>query len=131
MTRELTIGKVARAAGVGVETVRYYERRGLVARPPRPPGSVRRYPDETVARLRFIRRAQALGFTLAEIQRLLALGNPRSCGRARALAAEKLSLVRDRIAALERMRGALEALIGRCDAARGRVACPIIETLAA
>jgi MerR family mercuric resistance operon transcriptional regulator len=131
MSRGLTIGKVARAAGVGVETVRYYERRGLVARPLRPPGSVRRYPDETVARLRFIRRAQALGFTLAEIRPLLALGDPQSCGRARALAAGKLSLVRERIAALERMRGALEALIGRCDAARGRLACPIIETLAA
>jgi MerR family mercuric resistance operon transcriptional regulator len=92
---------------------------------------VRHYPDETVARLRFIRRAQALGFTLAEIRRLLALGDPQGCGRARALAAQKLSLVRDRIAALERMRGALEALIERCDAVRGTLACPIIETLAA
>lgn len=130
MGQDLTIGKVARAAGVHVETVRYYQRRGLVPEPPRPTGGVRRYSHETVARLRFIKRAQELGFTLAEIRRLLALGNPQSCGRARALAAEKLALVRSRIADLERMRAVLDALIERCDVTRGRVACPIIETLA-
>lgn len=126
----LTIGKVARAAGVNVETVRYYQRTGLVSEPPRPAGGVRRYSEETVARLRFIKRAQELGFTLAEIRRLLELGDPQTCSKARALAAEKLSLVRTRIADLDRMRGVLEALIERCDAARGKVACPIIETLA-
>jgi len=131
MSRDLTIGKVARAAGVNVETVRYYQRSGLVPEPPRPAGSVRRYSNETVARLRFIKRAQELGFTLAEIRRLLALGDPQSCGKARALAAEKLALVRARIADLERMRAALESLIRRCDAVRGKVACPIIETLTA
>lgn len=131
MSPGLTIGKVARAAGVHIETIRYYQRMGLVAEPRRPPGGVRRYSDETVARLRFIKRAQELGFTLAEIRRLLALGDPQSCGKARALAAEKLALVRSRVADLERMRGVLEALIGRCDAGRGKVACPIIETLAA
>jgi MerR family mercuric resistance operon transcriptional regulator len=130
MGRDLTIGKVARAAGVNVETVRYYQRSGLVPEPPRPAGSVRRYSEETVARLRFIKRAQELGFTLAEIRRLLALGDPQSCAKARALAADKLSLVRSRIADLERMRFVLESLIERCDAVRGRVACPIIETLA-
>jgi MerR family mercuric resistance operon transcriptional regulator len=130
MDQQLTIGKVARAAGVNVETVRYYQRSGLVPEPPRPAGSVRRYSDETVARLRFIKRAQELGFSLAEIRRLLALGDPQSCGKARALAADKLSLVSSRIADLERMRAVLESLIERCDAVRGRVACPIIETLA-
>jgi len=130
MTQDLTIGKVARAAGVNVETVRYYQRSGLVPEPPRPAGSVRRYSEETVARLRFIKRAQELGFTLAEIRRLLALSDPQSCGKARALAAEKLLLVRARIADLERMRAVLAGLIERCDAVRGRVACPIIETLA-
>jgi len=84
MGRDLTIGKVARAAGVNVETVRYYQRSGLVPEPPRPAGSVRRYSEQTVARLRFIKRAQELGFTLAEIRRLLALGDPQSCGKARA-----------------------------------------------
>jgi MerR family transcriptional regulator, mercuric resistance operon regulatory protein len=130
MARDLTIGKVARAAGVNVETVRYYQRSGLVPEPPRPAGSVRRYSDETVARLRFIKRAQELGFTLSEVDRLLALGDPQSCARARALAAEKLSVVRARIADLDRMRAVLESLVERCDAARGKVACPIIQTLA-
>jgi MerR family mercuric resistance operon transcriptional regulator len=130
MGQDLTIGKVAGAAGVNVETVRYYQRSGLVPEPPRPAGSVRRYSEETVARLRFIKRAQELGFTLAEIRRLLALGDPQSCGKARALAADKLALVRSRIADLERMRAVLESLVERCDAVRGRVACPIIETLA-
>jgi MerR family transcriptional regulator, mercuric resistance operon regulatory protein len=130
MSPDLTIGKVARAAGVSVETVRYYQRSGLVPEPPRPAGGVRRYSDEIVARLRFIRRAQELGFTLAEIRRLLALGDPQSCGKARSLAAAKLALVGARIADLERMRAALESLVVRCDAARGKVACPIIETLA-
>jgi MerR family transcriptional regulator, mercuric resistance operon regulatory protein len=130
MGQELTIGKIARAAGVNVETVRYYQRSGLVPEPPRPAGGVRRYSHQTIARLRFIKRAQELGFTLAEIRRLLALVEPQSCGKARALAADKLALVRSRIADLERMRSALDALIERCDVARGRVACPIIETLA-
>jgi MerR family mercuric resistance operon transcriptional regulator len=130
MARDLTIGKVARAAGVNVETVRYYQRSGLVPEPPRPAGSVRRYSEETVARLRFIKRAQELGFTLAEIRRLLALGDPQSCAQARALAAEKLSLVRARIADLDRMGAVLESLVERCDAVRGKVACPIIQTLA-
>ena len=130
MGQELTIGKVAREAGVNVETVRYYQRSGLVPEPPRPAGGVRRYSEQTVSRLRFIKRAQELGFTLAEIRRLLALGDPQSCGKARALAADKLSLVRARLADLERMRSVLESLIERCDAVRGKVACPIIQTLA-
>ena len=130
MDRNLTIGRVARAAGVNVETVRYYQRCGLVTEPPRPPGGVRRYSSETVARLQFIKRAQELGFALAEIRRLLALGDPQTCGKARALAAEKLALVRGRLADLERMGSALQALIERCDAARGKVSCPIIESLA-
>lgn len=129
MERDLTIGKVASAAGVNVETVRYYQRSGLVPEPPRPPGGVRRYSKETVGRLRFIKRAQELGFTLAEIRRLLTLGDAQSCGKARALAAEKLLLVRSRLADLERMRSVLETLIEHCDAARGKVACPIIQSL--
>ena len=127
----LTIGAVAKAGGVGVETVRYYQRRGLLDEPRRPAGSVRRYGEETVRRLRFIKRAQELGFTLDEIRRLLTLGDPQACGKARALAAEKLVIVRSRLADLERMGGVLAALIERCDAGRGKVACPIIETLAA
>ncbi|MGQ0544486.1 MAG: Hg(II)-responsive transcriptional regulator [Betaproteobacteria bacterium] len=125
----LTIGKVAAAAGVNVETVRYYPRCGLLPQPPRPPGGVRRYSAETVARLRFIKRAQELGFSLAEVRRLLALGDPQSCGKARALAAGKLALVRGRLADLVRLERMLASLIRRCDAAKGKVCCPIIDSL--
>lgn len=129
MASNLTIGKVARAAGVNVETVRYYERVNLLPRPPRPSGGVRRYSDDAVARIRFIKRAQELGFSLAEIERLLALQDPQSCSAARSLAAEKLGLVEARLVDLERMRGVLKELIERCDARRGDVSCPIIESL--
>jgi MerR family mercuric resistance operon transcriptional regulator len=125
----MTIGRVATAAAVNVETIRYYQRRGLVPEPPRPPRGVRRYGDEFVARLRFIKRAQQLGFALREVQRLLALEDPQSCGKARSLAAEKLALVEARIADLEQMRGTLKELVARCDTRRGMVACPIIATL--
>jgi MerR family mercuric resistance operon transcriptional regulator len=129
MSSTLTIGRVAKAAGVNVETIRFYQRLRLLEEPARPPGGVRRYGGESVARLRFIKRAQQLGFSLAEVQRLLILEDPQSCGKARSLAAEKLALVEARIADLERMRGALKELVARCDVRRGKVACPIIATL--
>ncbi|MFY9316696.1 MAG: Hg(II)-responsive transcriptional regulator [Burkholderiales bacterium] len=129
MSSNLTIGRVAEAAGVNVETVRFYQRSGLLAEPVRPPGGVRRYGAEFVGRLRFIKRAQQLGFSLAEIQRLLVLEDPQSCSKARALAAEKLALVEARLADLDRMRGVLKDLVARCDVRRGKVACPIIATL--
>lgn len=130
MSSTQTIGRIAAAAGVNVETIRFYQRLGLLAEPARPPGGVRRYGSEVVARLRFIKRAQQLGFSLAEVQRLLVLGDPQSCGKARSLAAEKLALVEARITDLERMRGVLNELVARCDVRRGKIACPIIETLA-
>jgi len=130
MSPNLTIGGVAKAAGVNVETIRYYQRLKLVEEPARPPGGVRRYAGTAVARVRFVKRAQELGFSLAEIRRLLRLSDPQSCGEARALAAEKLALVEARAADLERLRGTLKELIGRCDRGRGKVACPIIESLA-
>lgn len=130
MSPNLTIGGVAKAAGVNVETIRYYQRLKLLEEPARPLGGVRRYAEAAVARVRFIKRAQELGFSLAEICRLLRLGDPQSCGEARALAAEKLALVESRVADLQRLRGVLKDLIGRCDKRRGKVACPIIESLA-
>ena len=129
MSSTLTIGRVAAAADVNVETIRYYQRLKLLEEPARPLGGVRRYGDATVARLRFIKRAQELGFSLAEIQRLLRLENPQNCGAARALAVEKLELVESRVVDLERLRGVLKDLIVRCDLRRGKIACPIIETL--
>jgi MerR family transcriptional regulator, mercuric resistance operon regulatory protein len=129
MSSTMTIGRVAVAAGANVETIRFYQRFGLLAEPAKPPGGIRRYSTEFVARLRFIKRAQQLGFSLAEVQRLLVLEDPQSCGKARSLAAEKLALVEARIADLERMRGVLNELVARCDVRRGKVACPIIATL--
>ena len=129
MSSTLTIGRVAEAAGISVETIRFYQRSGLLDEPARPPGGVRRYGVEFVVRLRFIKRAKQLGFSLAEVQRLLILEDPQSCGKARSLAAEKLALVETRIADLERMRGVLRELVARCDVRRGKVACPIIATL--
>jgi len=126
----MTIGRLARAARVSVETIRYYQRRGLLEAPPRPAGGVRRYGEQAVARVRFIKRAQELGFSLAEIRRLMRLEDPHSCRTARLLAEEKLVLVESRLADLGRLRGVLTELIGRCDRRRGRQACPIIESLA-
>jgi MerR family mercuric resistance operon transcriptional regulator len=124
----MTIGKLAQASGVHVETIRYYQRRGLLPEPPRPAGSVRRYGTDTVARLGFIRRAQELGFTLEEVKALLKLGVTPNCRDARSLAAKKLSLVEARLADLDRMRKALRALVRQCDQGGAR-RCPIIESL--
>lgn len=126
----MTIGKLAQSAGVNVETIRYYQRLKLIDEPAKPLGGVRRYTGAAVARVKFIKRAQELGFALAEIQRLLSLEDPQSCGAARTLAAEKLALVESRVTDLVRLRGVLKDLIGRCDQRRGKIACPIIESLA-
>jgi len=128
--KESTIGGVARAAGVNVETVKYYQRMGLVPVPKRAYGSFREYPPEIATRVRFIKRAQQLGFTLAEVKNLLALEDGRSCSKAQTLAAMKLATVELRIADLNHMRRALKNLIARCGASGGRVRCPIIVTLA-
>lgn len=126
----MTIGALAKAGGVNVETVRYYQRRGLLTEPARPAGSVRRYGPEAAYRLAFIRRAQDLGFTLQEVKALLGLAETPNCRGARGLAAEKLVLVERRIRDLDRMRGALRALIRQCDAGSTRD-CPIIRSLLA
>ncbi|HEX4928830.1 MAG TPA: MerR family transcriptional regulator [Burkholderiales bacterium] len=126
---QMTIGRLARAAGVHVETIRYYQRLGLLDSPARPPGGVRRYAPRAVAKLRFIRRAQELGFSLAEIRRLIRFEEVRSCGDTRALAAENLARVEARLADLRRLRGALRRLIACCDRRGDHVACPIIEGL--
>jgi MerR family mercuric resistance operon transcriptional regulator len=116
----LTIGALARAAGVHVETVRYYQRRGLVAQPKRQTGSVRRYGNEAVKRLRFIRRAQELGFTLEEIKVLVRLGETPNCRDAKSLAARKLEIVESRLEDLRRMESALRTLVAQCERGRER-----------
>jgi MerR family mercuric resistance operon transcriptional regulator len=127
--KESTIGGVARAAGVSVETVRYYQRTGLIPVPKRAYGSFRNYPPEIATRVRFIKRAQQLGFALAEVKNLLALGDGRNCSKAQGLAAAKLAAIEARIADLNRMRRTLEDLIAQCGAGGGRVRCPIIDSL--
>lgn len=125
----LTIGKLAREGGVGVETVRYYQRRGLLATPDRPAGwgegSVRRYSNEDVRRLRFIRTAQGAGFTLDEIAELLSLDASDDRPRARALASERIEALDFRIAELTAARNALARLAQSC-ATEDAGPCPII-----
>ncbi len=127
----LTIGALAEAAGVGRETVRFYERKGLLPEPPRTASGYRDYPLESVERLRFIRRAQGLGFTLQEIADLLALrvDEVAACGAVEAQAREKLLSVADKLTELRRMKKALERLVDACQSREPTSDCPILEEL--
>jgi MerR family mercuric resistance operon transcriptional regulator len=125
MSARDTIGGLAKAAGVGVETVRYYQRRGLLAEPPRPHGEVRRYGDADVSRLKFIRSAQAAGFTLAEIKELLDLDASDDRARARQHARARVDAIEAKIAALQEARDALSTLATACASKRGGP-CPIL-----
>ena len=127
----MTIGQVATQADVHVETIRYYQRLGLVGEPPRPLGGIRHYDEKTVARLRFIKRAQQLGFALDEVRNLLALEDGQSCRETRALAEKKLTVIDARLADLRRMQKLLKSLIAECDSGKRSRACPIIATLTA
>ena len=129
MKAELTIGQVAKLADVGVETIRYYQRRGLILEPRKPSGGFRYYSHEVVSQIRFIRRAQFLGFTLEEISGLLKLERISGCAEARSLAGEKVKLIKRKITDLSAMQAALTKLIGRCSSGKGNKGCPIIETL--
>ena len=120
-----TIGGLAKAVGVGVETVRYYQRRGLLSEPPRPRGEVRRYGADDVKRLRFIRSAQAAGFTLAEIGELIALDSSDDRARARELAGARVAAIDEKITELRNARDALAALASACASNRGGP-CPIL-----
>lgn len=127
---ELTIGGLADEAGVNVETIRYYQRRGLLAEPGKPATGHRRYAPSAVTRVRFIKRAQALGFTLEEILGLLDLAASQACAATRELAEHKLQVIHDKLADLDAMREALEALVGQCDSGSPAGPCPIIQALA-
>ena len=129
MARELTIGKLAERAGVNVETIRYYQRRGILDEPQKPLGGYRRYPVDTAKRVRFIKRAQALGFTLEEVTGLLRLNDAGTCAETRELAARKLALIEQKLTDLGVMRKALARLVRACDTSSGK-ACPIIDVLA-
>lgn len=130
MTRKLTIGKVAAAAAVNVETIRFYQRRGLLTEPPKSQGGFRYYDDATIARVRFVKRAQALGFSLEEVVGLLALEQSNACGPTHDAAVRKLQLVDERITDLKRIRSTLKKLVQQCEAGPAAISCPIIESLA-
>ena len=131
MSTTLTIGQLARRAGVGVETVRFYEREGLIFEPPRRPSGYRDYPHETVTRIVFIRRAKELGFSLKEIRELLELRvQPRqNCARVKESAEAKIADIDTKIAALRRMRRGLTALTKACEQRRPTKECPILASL--
>lgn len=125
----LTIGALATQAGVNVETIRFYQRKRMMHEPARPPGSVRRYGVADLQRVRFIKSAQRLGFSLDEIAQLLKLEDGSHCDEAREQALHKLMDVRARLADLRSMEAALSDLVKRCCAARGRIRCPLIASL--
>jgi MerR family mercuric resistance operon transcriptional regulator len=125
----LTIGQVAKGAGVHTETIRYYQSLGLVEEPPRRQGTVRRYKPSVVAQLVFIKRAQQLGFTLEEVRRILPFHGGTSCAATRKLAEQKLEVIRERIAELNRVRRSLQGLITRCKKMGQPAQCPIIRKL--
>jgi MerR family mercuric resistance operon transcriptional regulator len=131
MDRELSIGSLANAADVNVETIRYYQRRGLLDEPAKPLGGHRRYSPSAATRVRFIKRAQQLGFTLEEIKDLLMLEDDQNCRETRMLAEHKLDLIEERIADLTRMRRMLRGLIAQCVEGKRPRSCPIIATLSA
>lgn len=126
----LTVSELARAGGVGVETVRYYQRQGLMPRPPqlgRPGAGIRHYGERDVHRLNFIRGAQAAGFKLKEIARLLELEQSDDRAEVRQIARQRVAILDEEIAAMQRARNALERLAGQCErTAKGRP-CPILD----
>ena len=124
----VTIGRLARAAEVGVETVRYYQRRRLLA-VPHSAGRVRRYPAAVIDRIRFIKRSQNLGFTLDEIRELLRLEQGGSRSAIRKIAGDRLATIREKIEALEKMQRVLSALLGECEHTDTAAPCPIIAAL--
>lgn len=130
-TGSLTVGHVARQAGVGVETVRFYEREGLLPLPPRTPAGYRLYTVATVERLQFIQRAKELGFSLRETQELSALraGEATSAAEARTRAAAKVDEISAKIRDLEAMRAQLSTLVVACVAREANTACPILVAL--
>jgi MerR family mercuric resistance operon transcriptional regulator len=129
VNEQLTIGRLAAAAGVNVETIRYYQRRGLVDEPSKPLGGHRRYDPSAATRVRFIKRAQQLGFTLEEVTGLLLLEDGQHCRETRLLAEHKLTEIERRIADLTRMRRLLKGLIAECATGQRPRSCPIIATL--
>jgi len=123
-----TISKAAKLAGVGIETIRYYQRRGLIEEPTKPFHGYRHYSPQTISQIRFIKRAQELGFTLKEIETLILLGE-QQCSETRELADEKLKIVQHKIRDLESIEGTLRGLIQHCELRKDNETCPIIYSI--
>lgn len=129
ISQSMTISRLAEAGGVHVETVRYYQRRGLLPEPERPVGGIRRYDGADISRLRFIRRAQAMGFSLEEIASLLAVKGQRACEETRALTERKLLEVRQRLSELRQLETELEYLVNECSQVTTGASCPTLDLL--
>jgi MerR family mercuric resistance operon transcriptional regulator len=125
----LTIGTFAKAADVNVETIRFYQRKKLLLAPERSYGKIRHYGKADVARVKFVKAAQRLGFSLDEIAELLKLEDGTHCSEAAELASLRLIDVRARLANLKRMETVLSKLVGKCRALHGNVSCPLIDAL--
>jgi MerR family transcriptional regulator, mercuric resistance operon regulatory protein len=125
----LTIGRLADAAGVHVETVRYYQRRGLLTEPSRPLGGIRRYGDNDLAKLQFVRRARAMGFSLDEIAGLLKLDGAGACLHTRQLTESRLAEVRRKLQDLRRLESELVELVDTCKRSGADDCCPTLDRL--
>ena len=130
MKNRMTIGRLAETAGVGVETVRFYQRAGLLAEPKRPVSGYREYGEADTQRIGFIKRAQTLGFSLEDIAGLLRLNGPQTCSVTHDLALEKLHIVDDKIRSLESIRDALRQMVRQCELKHRLGTCPVIQSLA-
>lgn len=128
MKKPLTINAVAKKSGVGIETIRYYQRIGLIEKPEKPLSGYRIYSEEIITRLLFIQRAKKLGFNLAEIANLLALGDGRYA-ETKELAAHKLEIIKSKLHDLQAIASMLEKLIQSCESNSTRQACPIITVI--
>jgi MerR family transcriptional regulator, copper efflux regulator len=127
----MTIGQVAKGADVGIETVRFYEREGLIEKPPRRESGYRAYPADTVDRVRFIKRAKELGFSLKEIKELMALriAPDTACGQIKKRAEAKIEDIEDKISSLQRMSQVLRKVTAACGGKGSVSECPILDAL--
>jgi MerR family mercuric resistance operon transcriptional regulator len=127
--KSFTIGALAKQASVNVETIRFYQRRGLLVEPVKPLKGIRHYTEQDVQRVRFIKQGQKLGFSLDEVAELLTLEEGRHCREAREIALKKLALIHERIEGLRMMEAALSQLVESCTRNTDSVSCPIIQSL--
>lgn len=123
-----TISQLAKSADVNVETIRYYERQKLIDQPKKPLQGYRQYPEETLTKVLFIKRAQHLGFTLSEINTLIGL-SVRSCHEVQHLAEQKLDIVKVKIKDLKRLEKSLKQLVSSCESNSDPTSCPIIDSV--